>query len=82
MEILNSPLDHNHRHGAPLYSKNIQEAVSRVMEEEEKYAKQNVNSVIMDPLFQSLVTINTQSKDANLKNERRIALGIHAETMK
>ena len=36
-EMLNSLLEHNHRNGTPLSSKNLQEAVSRVMEEEEKY---------------------------------------------
>ena len=33
-------------------------------------------------MFQSPVTINTQRKYANMKNERRIASDIHAETMK
>ena len=51
-------------------------------EEEEKDAKRNVNNVTMDTLFQYPFTINTQRKYANLTNERRITLDIHAETMK
>ena len=51
-------------------------------EEEEKYAKHNVNNVTMDTLFQYPVTINKQTKDANMTNERRITLEIHEETMK
>ena len=38
------------------------------MEEEEKYAKRNTNNATMDTLFQSPVTINKQSKDANVTN--------------
>ena len=38
-DILNSLLKHNNRHGTSLSSKNLQEAVSRVMEEKEKDAK-------------------------------------------
>ena len=51
-------------------------------EKQEEDAKRNVNNVTMDTFFQSPVTINTQRKDANMTNERRIALDIHAETMK
>ena len=51
-------------------------------EEEEKYAKCNVNNVTMDNLFQSPETINKQRNDANLSNERLIASDIHAETIK
>ena len=57
-DMLNSLLKHNHRHGTPFSSKKLQEAVRRVMKEEEKYAKRNVNNVTMDTLFQSPVTIN------------------------
>ena len=46
--MLNSLLKHNRRHGTPLSSKKLQEAVSIVMEEEEKYAKYNVNNVTTD----------------------------------
>ena len=50
--MLDSLLEHNHRHGTPLSSKKLQEAVIIVMEEEEKDAERNVNNVIMDTLFQ------------------------------
>ena len=75
-KMLDSLFDHNDRRGTPLSSKKLQEAVSRVMagtEEEEKYAKINVNNVTMDILLQYLVSINTQSKYENVTNERRIA---------
>ena len=81
-EMLNSLLKHIHCHVTPLSSKNLQEEVSRVMEEEEKYPKRNVNNVTMDTLFHSPVTINAQMKDENVTNERRIALDIHTETIK
>ena len=80
--MLNYLLKQNHCHGTPFSSKNLQESVSRVMEEEEKCAKLNVNNVTTDTLFQSPVTINAQKKDANVTNERRIASGILAETIK
>ena len=84
-KMLDSPLDHNDRHGTSLSSKKLQEAVSIVMaetEEEEKYAKRNVNNVTMDHLYQYPVTINIQRKYANVKNERQIASDINAETIK
>ena len=52
------------------------------MEEEEKYAKRNVNNVTTDTLFQSHVTINAQKKYANVTYERRLDLSILAETIK
>ena len=52
------------------------------MEEEEKYAKCNVNNVTMDIFFHSLVTINLQKKYANVTYERRIVSRILAETIK
>ena len=75
-------LEHKHRHNTPLSSKNLQEAVRRVTEEEEKYAKRNVNNVTTFTLFQSPIAINAQNKDANVKNERKIASGIHEKTIK
>ena len=68
--MLDSPLEHNHCHGTPLSSKNIQEAVSRVMEKEEKYSEGNVNNVNTDTLFQSPFTMNAQKIYANVTNER------------
>ena len=82
MKMLDSLLYYNHRQGTPLYSKKLQEAVSRFMEEGEKYAERNIKKVNVDDFFQSPVTINTQKKDANLTNERRIASDIYAETIK
>ena len=74
-------LGQNDCHGTPFSSKNLQEAVSRVMAETikgKKYAKRNVNNVTMDTLHQYPVTINTQMKDANVTNEILIASDIHA----
>ena len=52
------------------------------MEQEEKDDKRNVNNVTTDTLFQTPVTINAQNKNANVTNERRIALRILAEMIK
>ena len=82
MEMWNSLLRNNHLHGTPLSSKKLQEAVRRVMEEEQKYAERNVNNVTTDTLFQSTVTINVQNTDANMIYERWIASGILTETIK
>ena len=81
-EMWNSLLRNNHLRGTPLSSKNLQEAVRRVMEEEQKYAERNVNNVTTDTLFQSTVTINAQNTDANMIYERWIASGILTETIK
>ena len=80
--MLYSLLEYNHCHGTPFYSRNIQEAVIRVMEDKEKDAEHNVNNVTTDTFFQSPVTINAQNKDANVTYEKRIASGILAETIK
>ena len=63
-------------------SKKLQESVSRVMEEEEKYVESNVNNNTMDTLFQSPATIFIKRKDSNVTCERQIVSGIIAETMK
>ena len=52
------------------------------MEEEEKYSERTVNNVSVDTLIRSPVAINAQKKDADVTYERRIALGILAETKK
>ena len=80
--MLDSLLQHKHRHVTAFSSKKLQESVIRVMEDEGKYAKRNVNNVTTDTLFQYPVTINSQKKDANVTYERRIASGILAETIK
>ena len=54
-KMLDSLLDYNDRHGTPLSSKNLQEAVRRFMaetEDEEKDAKRNINNITMYILFQ------------------------------
>ena len=52
-------------------------------EEEERDAKFNANNVTMDTFFnQYPLTINTQRKDANVKNKRRISSNILAEIIK
>ena len=52
-------------------------------EEEERDAERNSNNVTMDHLcHQYPVTTNTQGEIANVKNERRIYLGILAESIK
>ena len=80
--MLDSLPDNNERHGTPLSSKNLQEAVIIVVEEEEKYAKRKFSNITMDTLFRSPVPIILQKKDENVKNERQIASYIRAETMK
>ena len=84
-KMLDSLLDHNDRHVTSLSSKSFQEAVIRVLtetKEEEKDAKRNINIITEDTLFHPPLTINTQRKDTNESNERRIASEIHAETIK
>ena len=77
-KMLDSQLDHNYHHVTPFSSKKLQEAVSRVMEAEEKGSESNLNTVTINTLFQSPVTITTQKKYANVTNERQIASDIHA----
>ena len=72
---------HNRHHGKPLF-KNLQEAVIRIMEEEEDDAKNNVNNVTKDTSFQSPVSVSAQNKYANITYERRMESGILAETIK
>ena len=81
-KMLDSLLGHTHCHGTPLSSKKLQEAVSRAMEEDEKYVECNVNNITTDNLCQSPVTIHAQKKNANGTNERRIVSSILAETIK
>ena len=76
--MLDSLLDRNHRHGTPFFSKNLQESFSRVKGEWGKDAKCTVNIVITIIFFESPVTINSQKKYANVKNERQISSEIHA----
>ena len=79
-------LDHlnkyNERHGKRLSSKNLQEAVLRVTEEEEEEIESNVNKITADTLFQSPVAMNAQKKDVHMSYERRLDSGILTETIK
>ena len=51
--------------------------------EEERDSRRIANNVTMDTFFnQPPVTINTQRKNANMKNERRIYSNILAEKIK
>ena len=79
-------LDHlnelNRCHDRSLSSNCFQQTVIRVVEEEEEYSKSNVKNVTTDTSFRSPVAINAQKKDTNLSYERRLALGILAETIK
>ena len=68
--MLDQLIKNNHRHGTPMSNKNLRKAVIRVMEDEEKDAKRNVNNVTKDTLFQSPVTVNAQKKDVNMTCER------------
>ena len=85
-KILETLVDYNDRNNAPLSNENIRQSVSRVMaetEEEERDARRNSNNVTMYTFFnQSPVPINTQRKNANVTNERRISSNILAETIK
>ena len=73
MEMLDYLLEHNHRHGTPLCSKNVREEAIRVMEYEEKDSESNVNKVSNDNLFWSPITINAQKKDANITYDRLVS---------
>ena len=57
-EMLDHLIKHNHCHGTPMSNKKLREAVIRVVEDEEKEAKRNVNNVTMDTLSWSPVTFN------------------------
>ena len=74
--------EYNECHGKQLSSKKLQEAILRVMEEEEEEIKSNVNNIIAETSFQSPVAMNAQKKYANTSYERRLASGILEETIK
>ena len=85
-KMLESLVDYNNLNNAPLSNENIRQAVTRIMaetEEKERDVERNANNVTMDTFFnQYPATINTQRKDANVENERRISLNILAKTIK
>ena len=80
-EMLHSILEHNHRHGKHYPVKSFEKQLSESWKMK-KYAKGNVNNFTTDNLFHPPVNINAQKKDSNMTYERRMALGILAETMK
>ena len=64
-DILDHLNGYQDRHGQRLSSKNLKEAVIRVMEQEEEEIERNINSITCDTSFESPVTMNVQKKDAN-----------------
>ena len=51
-------------------------------EEEEHSIISDANNVTMDTFYQPLVTTNTQRKNENIPNEKRITSDIPAEKLK
>ena len=83
--MLETLVDYNDCNNATLYNNKIQQAVSRVIEEieeEERDAERNINSMIMDTSFnQSPISTNTQGEIASETSERRISSDNLAETI-
>ena len=52
-------------HGQRFSSKNLKEAVLRVMEQEEEELERNINSITCDTSFESPVTMNVKRKMQN-----------------
>ena len=55
--------EYHNRHGQILSSKNIKEAVLRVMEEEEEEIERNINNITCDTSFQSIVAMDVHKND-------------------
>ena len=64
-DILDTLNRYQDRHGQRLSSKKLNEAVLRVMDEEEEDIKRNINNVTCDTPFLSPVTKNVQKKYAS-----------------
>ena len=64
-DILDHLNGYQDRHIRILSSKNLKEAVPRVMEQEEEEIEPNINNITCNTSFQSPVTKNVQNKDAN-----------------
>ena len=62
-EILDNLNKYNDSHGQILSSKNLKEAVFRVMEEEEEEIARKINNITCDTSFQSPIAMNVQNKD-------------------
>ena len=85
LNLVETLMDHNDCHNAPLSNEKLRQAVSTVIvetEEEERDTKRNVNNVTMDTFIQSPVTTNTQRNKTDVPNERQISLDILAEMIK
>ena len=83
--MLETLVNHNDHHNAPLYNEKLQQAVSRVMaktEEEERNAKHNADNVTMDTFYQPPVTTYTQRNISNITDERNISSEFLAEPIK
>ena len=65
-DILDHLNKYHDRRSQRLSSKNLKEAVLRVMEQEEEEIEHNINTITCDTSFESPVTMNVQNKDANL----------------
>ena len=78
-DILDTLKEYQYRHGQRLSSKNLREAVRRVMGEEEEETESNINNITCHTSFQSPVTKSVQKKDASWSLERRLATGVLAE---
>ena len=64
-DIIDTLNTYQDRHSKILSSKNLKEAVLRVMDEEEEEMERNINNITCDTSFQSPVTKNVQKKYAN-----------------
>ena len=60
-------------------SKNLKEAVLRIMDEEEEDIERNINNVTCNTPFQSPFIKSVQKKDASWSLERRLASGVLQE---
>ena len=69
-DVLDTLNKYQYRHGQRFSSKNIKEAVLRIMDEEEEEMERNINNVTCDTPFQSLVTKSVQKKYASWSLER------------
>ena len=64
-EMLDYLNEYHDRQGQKLSSKNLKEAVLRIMEEEEEEIERNINNITCGTSFQSPVCMNVQKKDEN-----------------
>ena len=68
--------EYQDRQGQRLSSKNLKEAVLRVMEQQQEEIEHNLNNITCDTSFQSPVTNNEQKKHANWSLERQLVAGV------